>query len=191
MDDGIKIITNMLGRARLKSDEPLKYHLNPDSELIASNFYIATSQKELIEILNICNDLKIPFNVLGSGQSLKTENKILAGITIKNRANAIKLSGIKGKIGVNGLGIESALLEVDSGVSVQKLNDYLHSQNLAVLDVVDSFETTIGDSINSNSSLKNMVETIKIWEHGMLDEVSIIDYKNEIVVAVILRVRAK
>lgn len=191
MDDGLKIIKNVLSDARVKQNEPLRYHSPEQPETIADFFYIATNQKELVDILNLCTDLKVPFQILGSGVKLDFSKKVLTGLTIKNRASAIKLSGIKGKMRPGGLGIESALLEVDSGVSIQKLNDYLLDQNLNSVDILDALETTVGDSIKTNSSMQNMVETIKIWEHGTLDETTIADYKEEIVISVVLRVKAK
>lgn len=191
MDDGLKIITNILGFERVKSDEPLKYHQGQTTETTADYFYIATTQKELVDTLNLCLDLKVNFTVLGAGAKNPITSSKLSGLTIKNRAHAIKLSGIKGKFGTGGLGIESALLEVESGVSVGKLNEYLHQEGLAEVETVDS-EVTVGDEIGQNIHLRNMTEAIKIWENGVEEKVSVVDVKDEyLILSVVLRVHSK
>jgi UDP-N-acetylenolpyruvoylglucosamine reductase len=191
MDEGLKILKSVLGESRLKENEPLKYHLNLETETAAEFFYIATSQKELIDILNMCEELKVDFQILGAGQKLNLSKPQLNGLTIKNRSNAIKLSGIKGKVGAAGLGIESALLEVDSGTSIQKLNDYLLEQKLVGVDILHGLETTVGDSVKTNPSLQNMTETIKIWDNGVVVEMTIIELKEEVILSVVLRVHAR
>lgn len=192
MEDGLKVITAVLGGSRIKHDEPLKYHTLNHLEEKAYNFYIATTQKELVEVLNLTLELKTPIQTIGAGIEFSPKENSPECLVVKNRTHAIKLSGIKGKIGQNGLGIESALLEIDSGNSIHKINEYLREQNLSLVSKIQNDEATIGDELKINQQLQNMVETVKIWDNGVIDQTNILDLqKEDLVLSVILRVQAK
>lgn len=187
------IIKTTLGTERVKFGEKLAYHTYTKIGGPAENFYIATTQTELIQALNTAHDLEVPFCVFGSGTKMLVSDTGLAGLTIKNRTTQIKISGIKGKVGKGGLGVDEALLEVDSGVTIGKLNEYIETQNLKPLSTFSSSHSTIGGTIFLDPNLQNLTQKIKVWEDGLVSEIDSIDLKRNkhIVISAVFKIRAK
>ncbi len=188
----LKIITKLLGSERVKLDENLLYFTNSKLDKKAEAFYIVTTQKELVEVLDLCSEIKLPFLILGNGTKIDFPNNF-EGLVIKNRTSNIKISGIKGKVSKDGLGIEEALVEADSGVSISKLNTYLDEQGLSRLKFVSTEEGTLGGTIFYDMVLSSQTHKIKIWSKGFISEIDIIDLKSSgnAVLSLILNMKAK
>lgn len=193
MSDKIGIIRVSLGPERVKLSEKLSYHTFTKIGGPAECFYIATTQSELIEALNMAHELEVPLCVFGSGTKMLITETGLSGLTIKNRTTQIKISGIKGKVGRAGLGVDEALLEVDSGVTIGKLNEYIETQNLKPLSTFSSSHSTIGGTIFLDPNLQNLTQTIKVWEDGNVLEIDSIDLKRnkQIVISAVFKIKAK
>ncbi len=188
----INILIQIFGIERIKIDELLKYHTFSKLGGPAEIFYIATTQKELINILNTGYELKLPLFVFGNGTKILISEKGMKGLVIRNRTSAIKISGIKGKIGRGGLGIEEALIEVDSGVSLSKLNDFLSEQHLKKFQGFSSLKATLGGSLLIDPQFEEIVSNIKIWEDGEIFDSKLKDLKRygQVVISAILKVKA-
>ena len=156
-------------------------------------FFIATSTKELEKILNSAYELKIPFFIFGGGTKVLISDEGIKGLVIKNRTSGIKIGGIKGKVGRAGIGVEEATLEVDSGVSVGYLNEFLDKQNLKKIDIFNSPLSTIGGSLFLDSYLQEACQKVKIWENGEIMEVEVIDLKKDqhVIMSAAIKVRSK
>lgn len=192
MKEKIKILKQVLGNVRVKLDEPLKYHLETAPKGNAQVFYIATNLKELEQAINLSQELEIPFLLIGSGTKTVIPDSGLSGFVIKNRASGIKISGVKGKVSSKGIGVDEAMIEVESGVSFQKLNNFLGEQGLSPLEFPDSANSTIGGSFIEASLLQDMTQKIKVWSEGQVFDIDIIDYKKgDYILSVILKVRSK
>lgn len=193
MDEGkVRLLSAELGHERLKINESLKFYTQSQSETTASCLYIATSQKELVDVLNLAKELQIKFLVFGSGSRLIIRNDQFLGIVIKNRSSMIRVSGVKGKVGRAGLGIEEAMVEVDSGVSVGKLNEFLDKQGLRNLYGPSPLYSTIGSAVFLDIPLQQMCQKVKVWEKGEIidKEVIEINWKSDIVLSLVLKVKA-
>ncbi len=193
MIDKWDLLTNELGEIRLKRDESLHYHTGSNYDIIAEGVYVATLQKELIHVLNSVHELDIPFMVLGFDNiKLPKKQTKLASLVIKNRTHLIKISGIKGKFIVGSMGIDQVLLEVDSGVSLEELNSYLLTNKLLPIFFTAEPKTTIAESFPIEFSLQGMVETIKVWEKGAVEEVNVLEFnsKKHILISIIIRVKS-
>lgn len=192
MDERIKLLIATLGEHRVKLSENLKYHTYLKIDAVAEYFYIVTKQNELVEILNAGNSLKIPLLIFGNGTKLVLDSDEISGMVVKNRTGNIKIGGIKGKVGVGGIGVEEALLELDSGVSLDRLNDFLVSQKLKKIDSYSSGYSTIGGAIFLDPVLQNMSTKIKIWYKGEIQEVGSEDLDRQMVVlSVVIKAKAE
>jgi len=190
MKDKLKLVERELGAVRVKFDEPLKYHLASQSEAKAQCFYIATTIKELTQALDLTNELKIPFFLFGSGTKVLVSEK-LEGLTIKNRTSGIRVSGVKGKVSAKGIGVAEAMIEIESGVSLQKVNDFLKDQNLRLFNFSFIPNATIGGSLYVTPPLQDLAQKVKVWSEKEVTEVDIWDLKRgDIVLSVILKVKA-
>ena len=190
MKDKFNLLEKELGAVRVKYDEPLKYHLASGSDVKAACFYIATTIKELIQVLDLTKELKIPFFLFGAGTKILVTEKP-EGLTIKNRTSGIRVSGVKGKVSVNGIGVDEAMVEIESGVSLQKANEFLKSQKLRVFNFPLIQNATVGGSLYVTPSLQELTQKIKIWSDGEVSDIDTLDLKrSDTVLSVILKVKA-
>lgn len=188
MEDKLKLLADSLGR--LKYNESLRYHTFTKSSGMAQSLYIATNLKELLLSLNSAFNLEVPIFLIGSGT--KISNADIKGIIIKNRARLIKISSIKGKVGVKGINLEEASVEVESGATFEELNKFLIANNLAEFAYADSLKATIGGSINLNPYLKQIIQKVKVWEQGEIETIEIgsLNLQKQIVLSIIAKFKA-
>lgn len=190
----ISLLQNELGEARVKLNESLYYHTGRKLDLSAEVFYIATNQKELQQVLDLCFELNIPFKLLGYDNiEPPKKGKTIESLVIKNRTHIIKISGIKGKFVIGSMGIDQVLLEVDSGVSLTELKEYFVKGKLVEPVFTSDEKMTFGEVLPTEFGVQGMVENIKVWEKGIVEEVSILEYnpKKQVVLSAVLRVKSK
>lgn len=162
MEDRIKLLISELGELRVRRDVDVSEYLLTKLGGLAKAFYIATTTRELVKAIEICRELKIDYFLIGSGSKVAISEKGLKGLVIKNRSDNIKISGVRGKVSDKGLGVEEAILEIDSGVSIKRLCDFADAQNLIGLEILRGIIGTIGGNLFINPSLKSKVEQVKV-----------------------------
>lgn len=188
-EDKIKLVIQALGSERVKLDEQLKFHTFNKVGGVAKAFYTATTQRELIQALEVIEQLKIPFFIMGSGTKVQFSNP--DALIIKNRSSGIKLGSIKGKVGKGGIGVEEATIEVDSGVTIGKLNKYLDSQGLTPVNGISSIHSTIGGSIFLDPYIRELVQKVKVFDQESI-EIPLLELKrNVVVLSAFLKVKAR
>jgi hypothetical protein len=187
------LLRNELGETRLKFEESLHYHTGSQLDILAEALYIATSQRELEKVLDFVLELGISFKVLGY-DNIEASKKVkrINGLIIKNRTHQIKISGIKGKFVIGSMGIDQVLLEIDSGVSLKELKEYFEKGKL-VQPIFSSNENfTIGEVLATEFGVQGMIENIKVWEKGVIEEVNILEFnpKKQIILSIAVRVKS-
>ncbi len=188
--ESYKLVAQELGDVRVKFDEELKYQLNSGSVANAQCFYIATTVKELIAALNLAKELNIPFFVFGSGTKVLISED-LEGLTIKNRTSGIKVSGVKGKVSANGIGVAEAMVEIESGVSLQKVNEFLKDQGLKQFTFPFIPNATVGGSLFVTPDLQDLAQKVKVWSDGEVSDIEVYELKrNDIILSIIIKVKA-
>lgn len=191
MDEKIKLLISTLGENRIKQNENLKHFTYTKIDVSAEYFYIVTTQKEIREILNSCFELKIPFFIFGNGTKLVVKRPFIKGLVIKNRTGGIKIGGIKGKVGPSGIGVEEALIETDSGVSIEKFNDYLKNQQLRNLLTNSSAKSSIGGSLFLDTDLKQVCQKVTVWKKGKIWDIDPYSLEKEmIILSAVFKVKA-
>lgn len=166
MDEKFKLLNAELGDSRVKRDFDLTEVLQTKLGGISSFFYIATNEKELIKVIQLCNELKINFLIIGTGSKIAISEDGFLGMAIKNRNDSLRIFGIKGKVSRNGLGVEEALIEAGSGVSLKRLNEYVHTQGLGGLEGFENSLNTLGGSFYITPELREKSQQIKILDSG-------------------------
>lgn len=186
MEEKIKLVVKVLGEERVKLNEKIASYTYLRQGGEALGFYIATTSRELINVLNILYDLKIPFILIGGGTKILFNDGKIKAFVIKNRSSAIKIAGIKGSVGKGRLGVEEILLEVDSGVSINKLNEYLSKQGFEEISGFSSVQSTIGGALFFDLSLRERIQKIKVWDDKETLEIDLkgLDKKQVILSAV-------
>ncbi len=193
MDSKFKLIIDSFGSDRFKFNEPLKNYTALNSGGEASVFFIAFTTSELIKIVKMCRDLKIAYFIFGTGSKIMISEAGFNGLVIKNRTKNIKTISVKGKVTKFGIGVQEALVEVDSGVSISKFAEFLKSQNLLQEGFL-GLPGTIGGNLFLSGFLQNLVKSIKVLDSSLeIDEISA-DYlslKKHIILSAVFRVKAK
>ncbi len=172
MIERLDILVQHFGPDRIKFNESLLYYTFHKLEVKAEAFFIATSQRDLTKILNLCFQLKIPFMIYGSGTKIVFDSKRLQKLVIRNRSSQIKIVGIKGKVGKGQIGVEEARIEIDSGVTINDLDDFLTKQSLVTTAFASAKAATLGGSLLVDDQIKNKCEKVKIWREGEVSEIS-------------------
>lgn len=191
LTSSFKLVARELGAIRVKFNEPLKYHTISGLNLIAKCFYIATTGKELTCVLNLADELKIPLIVIGAGTKVFLSEENLAGLIVKNRTSGVRISGVKGKVSTKGIGVDEAMVEVESGVSLQKLNDFLKEQGLTNLDEQFIPPGTLGGSLYITPGLQEITQKIKVWSDAKVFDIDILELKdNDIILSAIIKVKS-
>lgn len=192
MDNKFKLIIDSFGRDRFKFNEPLKDYTTLVSDGAAKIFFIAFTFSELIKIVKMCRQLRLPFFIFGTGSKIMISNTGYPGLVIKNRTKNIQTVSVKGKVTKFGIGVEEALIEVDSGVSISKFCEYLDSQNLESKGF-RGIPGSVGGNLFLNRFLQSQVKSIKVLDRlSEIEEISVLELslKKHIVLSSVLAVKA-
>lgn len=193
MDNKFKLLASELGETRVKRNIAVSEFLQNKWKGTVSFFYIATSEKELIKAIYLCRELKINFLIIGSGSKIVFSEKVFWGLVIKNRADDLRIFGIRGKVSKNGLGVEEALIEAGSGVSLKKLNEYVKAQGLESLEGFETSLNSLGGSFYITPKLREKSQQIKVLNsHGLIqikqDEELLI---KDIILSVVFKLKSR
>lgn len=115
------------------------------------------------------------------------------GLVIKNRTKNINTISVKGRVSKLGIGIEEALVEADSGVSINKFAEFLTSQDLTTSGLHD-IQGSIGGNIFINRFLQLLVKSIKVLDlDSEVEEIEAdnVSVKKHIILSAVFKVMAK
>ena len=193
MDSKFKLIVDYFGKDRFKFNESLKEYTALSSGGKADIFFIAFTISELIKIVGMCRQLKLPFFIFGIGSKIMISDAGFPGLVIKNRTKNITTISVKGKVSKVGIGVEEALVEVDSGVSMDKFSKYLDEQNLDSSNF-SSIPGSIGGNLFLNRFLQLSAKSIKVLDQqSQIDEISAdnLNPRKDIILSAVFKISAK
>lgn len=193
MDSKLKLIIDSFGRDRFKFNEPLKDYTALKVGGPAKLFFIVFTNAELIKIVKMCRQLKLPFFIFGTGSKIMISDSGYPGLVIKNRTKEIKTISVKGKVTKFGIGVEEALIEVDSGVSINKFCEYLDSQQLES-EELRTIPGSIGGNLLLSRFLQSKAKSIKVLDQtSEVDEISADNLKimKDIILSAVFKIKAK
>ncbi len=193
MDNKIKLIADTFGREKFKFDEPVSDHTALSVGGPARLFFVAVTPREIIRIVTESRRLKLPFLIFGTGTKMMISDLGFNGLVIKNRTKNINTLSVKGKATRFGIGVEEALVEVESGVSINKFCEYLESQGLASSQFL-RLPGSIGGNLFLSSFLQTKAKSIKVLDLvSEVDEIAVRDLspKKHIILSAVFRIKAK
>lgn len=193
MDSKYKLIVDSFGKDRFKFNEPLKEYTALKFGGPVKLFFIAFTQQELIKIVKMCRELKLPLFIFGTGSKIMMSDTVFEGLVIKNRTKNIQTVSVKGKVTKYGIGVEEAMIEVESGVSLNKFCEYLDAQGLGSSEFL-KIPGSIGGNLFLNRFLQTRVKSIKILDSvSEIEEIAVeeLNIKKHIVLSAVFKVKAK
>ncbi len=193
MEELIKLLVRDLGDERVKQNIDLSEHMETGLGSLARAFYIATTKRELIRVIQLCKELKIKYLVMGSGSKMALSEKGFEGLVIKNRSDSLKIFGIKGKVSRAGIGIEEAFLEADSGTSLKRLAEYAARQGLGGLEVLENTLGTLGGSLYILPALREKIHQVEtLTPRGVIKVKQLLELsKEDIILSATFKLKAK
>lgn len=147
----IEELKNKLGPLRVLENEPLIKHTYFKIGGPAKLFFEAKSVDDLKLALITAHEQKIPYVVLGGGANVLVSDSGFDGLVIKNRADGIKLVGLKGTINKNGRGVKNVLVWTASGTLMNQLARFTIDQGLEGLEFLLSVPGTVGGGLKINA----------------------------------------
>lgn len=193
MDGKFKLIVDSFGKDRFKFNEPLKDYTALQVGGPARLFFIAFTTPELTKIIKTCRDLKLPYFIFGTGTKIMISDNGFEGLVIKNRTKNIQTVSVKGKVTKFGIGVEEALVEVDSGVSISRFIEYLESQNLQS-EQFYGIPGSIGGNLLLSRFLQNATKSIKVLDlSSEVEQTSALELsaKKHIILSAVFKIKAK
>lgn len=193
MDNKFKLIIDSLGKDRFKFNESLKDYTASGVGGYARLFFIAFTERDLINIVDISRQLNVPYFLFGTGSKIMISDLGFNGLVIKNRTKNIQTVSVKGKVTKFGIGVEEAVIEVESGVSIKRWVEYLDSQGLESLGF-ENIPGSIGGNLFLNRFLQNHTKSIKVLDlQSELKSINIenLSLKRHIIISAVFRIKAR
>lgn len=192
MDSKIKLIIDSFGKDRFKDNEPIKDYTASGIGGPAKLFFIAFTERDLVKIISMCRQLKLLYFLFGTGSKMLISDSGFNGLVIKNRTKNIQTVSVKGKVTKFGIGVEEAMIEVESGVSINKFAEYLTSQSLDSTGF--TMPGTIGGSLFFSKFLQSKVKNIKVLDQrSQIDRINVetLSLKKHIILSAVFGINAK
>lgn len=193
MESRIKLLLSYLGENRVKQNIDISEYLQTGLGGLAQAFYIATTTRELVRSAELCQELKIPFLVVGAGSKIAISADGIRGLVIKNRSDNLKVFGIKGKVSRLGIGIEEVFIEADSGATLSKLVEFASAQGLGGLDVLRSSPGTVGGAFFLSPILQEKSHQVKVLTQAGSQKIKQAPkvLRDDIILSAVFKLKAK
>jgi UDP-N-acetylmuramate dehydrogenase len=140
-DFSIKLY-NILTAENILIDEPMKNHTSFKVGGPADVLVTPESYEEVINVIKLCNENKIPYYILGRGSNLIVRDGGIRGIIIK----LTKLDKIT---------VEAEKITVESGVDLCKVSKIALENNLAGFEFACGIPGTVGGAVTMNAGAYN------------------------------------
>lgn len=149
--DKFEQFKNIIGPLRVFENEALSKHTYFKIGGPAKLFFEAKTVEDFKLALATAKKLGLPFVVLGSGANVLVSDSGFNGLVVKNKADDVRLVGIKGTLTKEGKNINSALVCATSGTLMNRLARYSIDQGLEGLEFLLSVPGTVGGGLKINA----------------------------------------
>lgn len=149
--DKFEQLKNKIGPLRVFENEPLLKHTYFKIGGPARLFFEAKNQEDFLLALETASKLGVPFTVLGMGANVLVSDNGYNGLVIKNKADQIKLVGIKGTLNKEGKSVKSAVVQASSGALMNRLARFTIDEGLQGLEFLLSVPGTVGGGLKINA----------------------------------------
>jgi UDP-N-acetylmuramate dehydrogenase len=135
-------LNNILETENIFVDEPMKNHTSFKVGGPADVLVTPESYEEVVNIIKLCNDNKVPYYIIGRGSNLIVRDGGFRGLIIK----LTKLDKVT---------IDSEKIIVQSGVDLCKVSKIALENNLAGFEFACGIPGTVGGAVTMNAGAYN------------------------------------
>jgi len=136
----------------------------------AKLFVRASRREEMVELVRFCKKKKLPFFILGGGSNILVSDEGFNGVVIKSQMDKIKILGFGGKIRKEEVTESNVLVQVESGVSFNRLVRYLINEGIGGLESFLGLPGTVGGAIYGNAHYEDKFVGDYVTQGEVLDE---------------------
>ncbi len=151
MDKKYRKLIEILGENKVQLNEQLdkysSFHIGGPADI----FFKATNISDLVKAVTNAWFLNVPVIVISGGTNLLISDLGYRGLVIKNETNGIKMVGFVGGKEEKTTKIHTVLLEVESGVSINRLVRFVLDQGLIGLEAFLGQPGSVGGAVWSNA----------------------------------------
>src|SRR3990167_7714032 len=148
-------LVKKFGLERLKVDEPMSDHTNMKVGGPADFYIEANTEVDLLEILKVAREMKLPYTVFGLGANVLVSDRGIRGLVIANKTNKIKF-------------LPHGFVEVGSGMDNTTLIREAAKRGLSGMERLMKVPGTVGGAVYMNAGdtgkkefFGDLVESIK------------------------------
>lgn len=152
----------IIGKEKLLLNESLSRHTSFKIGGPADLFLSVTNRDDLITAVKAARQTGTNFFILGGGTNLLVGDQGIRGLVIKNQTSGIKILGWKGNVKSQVSRVNQTNLEVESGVTTNRLVRFCLNEGLDGLEAFLGLPGTVGGAIFGNSHYGDQLFNDKI-----------------------------
>lgn len=163
------ILIDRISKEKIMQNEPMNKHTSFKIGGNADFFVKATTEEDVRNVLQICQDNNIPLTVLGNGSNILVKDGGIKGITLKICIDNIDIQKDENN---------KAIITVSAGVLLGKLAQVLLQNSISGFEFASGIPGTIGGAVRMNagaygSEFKDIVtETTCMNQEGKIIKLS-------------------
>lgn len=151
-----KMLCSFFELDTIKIDEPMKNHTSFKVGGPADILATPNSKEELVKLISLCNENKIPYFIIGNGTNLLVKDGGIRGVVIKlNKLNHIRVDGNK--------------IIAESGVTLTTICKTALKEELAGFEFACGIPGSIGGAVAMNAGAYNGEISNVIYSAEVLD----------------------
>lgn len=137
-------LRQILGENQVKIEEPLSAHTTFKMGGNADYFVAPQSPEDIVKLINLCNQEKVPFYILGNGSNMLVGDKGYRGVIIQI-GKAMEKVQFGGTVG------EVTKVLASAGVSLAKMAKMIAKNGLTGFEFASGIPGTLGGAITMNA----------------------------------------
>lgn len=172
MMDILHLLQKQLGNSKIKQNEPLSKYTTLKIGGPAEYFFAAQTFQEIVKAVQLVNEAKIPYYILGGGTNVVISDKGLFGLVIRNESRFINIIKRLGKVKNGAVQVEHVLVEADTGVLINQLVRFTCDEGLEGLERHLGLPGTVGGALYMNSKWTKPVNYVGdvLYQAKVLDK---------------------
>lgn len=161
-----EVISSQFDADTLLWQEPMKLHTSFKIGGPADLFFMPKSIDNLLEMIQLCRELSLPFYIMGNGSNLLVGDKGYRGVVIQVYKN---LSGFK---------IEGNIVRAEAGILLSKLANRIYDAGLEGFEFASGIPGTLGGAVYMNAgAYGGEMKDVILWaevltRHGQIKRMS-------------------
>lgn len=152
----LQALQQILEKEQYKIDEPMSSHITFRVGGVA-DCYVKPSLKQLPEVISLCQQFEIPWQIIGNGSNLLVGDKGIRGVVIEMGRNADKIT------------IDGNTIAAEAGAMLAATAKQAAREGLAGMEFASGIPGTIGGAVVMNAGayggeMKDIIKSVTVLD---------------------------